>query len=124
VSASFRPEELDFNLPDPTLYRSQMIAREKHEGAGIAAALRDFSERMTELMERAVASDVFAEALFERLRDCALQGESALLQARTICAVNAIRLGDAHPSRLSENAQILRDSLAPETRQAVEAMGY
>lgn len=118
------PKELEFSLPDLATYRSQALAGENHEGAGLPPVIHEFSQRMGTLMEKASASPAFAAALFDRLQDCATKPENPLPQIRTICAVNAMRLGDFHPSTLSEKAKSFRSSLSPELKQAVEAMGY
>jgi hypothetical protein len=122
ASAAVDAKELEFTLPDPAVYREQVVAA-GHEGAGLAPVLHDFSQRMAELMQKAAGPEPFARALFDRLRDCAVKNESALLQARTICAVNALRLAEIHPAAFSEKAHEFRSSLPPELGQAVEAMG-
>jgi hypothetical protein len=122
ASATVDAKELEFTLPDPSVYREQVLVA-GHEGAGLPPVLHDFSQRMAELMQKAAGSEPFARALFDRLSDCATKDRSALLQARTICAVNALRLAEIHPAAFSEKAHEFRSSLPPELGQAVEAMG-
>lgn len=117
-------QDLEFSLPDPETYREQVQVSEKHEGAGLPPVLREFSQRMATLMEKAAQSPEFASALFSGLQECAEKTENTLIQVRTICAVNALRLGEFHPSEISEKANAFRGSLTPELKQSVEAMGY
>lgn len=118
------PKDLEFTLPDPQTYREQVIENEKHEGAGLPPVLSEFSARMATLMEKASKSPAFAAALFDGLQECAEKSDNMLMQVRTICAVNALRLGEFHRKEIAEKANAFRGALAPDLKQSVEAMGY
>jgi hypothetical protein len=125
MSAGISAAELEFKIPDRETYRAQVIERENQEGAGLPPVLREFSVRMAELMEKASQSPAFAAALFDRLKDCsaAKLGET-IHQARTICAVNAIRLGEIHPQTLGAQAKSFRESLPAQLKTRVVALGF
>jgi hypothetical protein len=119
------PKELEFQMPDRETYRVQVIEREHQEGAGLPPILRQFSVRMAELMEKASLSPPFAAALFDRLKECSTtQRGETIHQARTICAVNAIRLGEIHPKTLGDKAKAFRESLPATVKTRVVALGF
>ncbi|MFL5813449.1 MAG: hypothetical protein ACJ763_07705 [Bdellovibrionia bacterium] len=125
MSAGISGAELEFKMPDRETYRIQVLEREKQEGAGLPPVLREFSVRMAELMEKASQSPVFAAALFDRLKECSVakRGET-IHQARTICAVNAIRLGEIHPQTLGSKATSFREALPARLKTSVAALGF
>jgi hypothetical protein len=118
-------KELEFDIPDRETYRVQVNEQEKHEGAGVPPVLHEFSVRMAELMEKASQSPAFAAALFKRLEECAESERGEIIhQARTICAVNAIRLGEIHPQTLGTKAKAFRESLPARLKTRVVALGF
>ncbi|MGE0614140.1 MAG: hypothetical protein AB7P04_00745 [Bacteriovoracia bacterium] len=107
-------------LPKP----EKVAAEQRADAHATPPSLHEFAEQMAEHMEKAKASPEYAQALFPKLRECALDEDSPLRSVQSTCTVNAARLARQYPDKFDDEFQEMAKKLNIKIKSLVRASGF